>query len=330
MSIKETEEINLKNRLKSIVLRAIRARTFIVIILIIITSIIIKTYDNNFLNMKSIESLGLSVAIEVPVVIGIATLLISGGFDLSVGSVSALAMVVTGYCIIKNLSIPLAMILGLMSGLGIGFINGIIISKLKINALIVTLGTMAIARGIPLILTEGRVIVGFPKTFSFLGSGKILGLTFPIILAFIILIISEIFLRRIRVFRQIYYVGGNENSAIYAGINVNRIKLSVYMVSGLFAALNGLMMASRLMSSTPSIGQNLSLNVIAAAIIGGCTLTGGEGSLIGAVLGLIFMHLIKSGMVFMRVSVYWQGIVIGCILIFAVALDALTKSKRNN
>ena len=209
-----------------------------------------------------------------------------------------------------------------------GLINGVFVAKVKINPLIVTLGTMSIARGIPLVLTGGRAIVGFPEQFSFLGGGKIGGIFFMAIIAIILIIISDWSLRNIKSFRQLYYIGGNEKASEFAGINITKIRILIYTLSGALAAFSGIILTSRIMTSTPLVNQDLALKVIAAAIIGGCTLKGGEGSIVGAVLGLIFMFLISSAMVFLSISPYFQQIVIGSILIIAVSIDVIIRSRR--
>lgn len=303
-------------------------RSSVVIILIIISVIILRILSPSFLSLRSIQSLSIALSLEIPVVVGMAILLISGGFDLSVGSVSALSMVITGICLVKGLNIFISVLLGLLSGAAIGLLNGVLISRLKINALIVTLGTMTIARGIPLVMTGGQITIGFPKSFSILANEKVGGIFIPVVIALAIAVIADLSLRNIRTFRQIYYVGGNEKAAIFSGINVNRIRVYVYLLSGIFAALNGIILSSRIMSATPLVNPDLALRVIAAAIIGGCTLAGGEGSVLGACLGLIFMFIISSAMVFLGISVYWQGIVVGAILIIAVAIDVLTREKE--
>jgi ribose transport system permease protein len=324
MESKNTKKISIS----SFFIRFLQMRSSVVIILIVLIFIALYFLSPNFISITNFGTLSIAVASEIPVLIGMAILLISGGFDLSVGSVSAMAMVVTGLSINNGINIYLSILLGILSGVMIGLINGFFVAKLRINALIVTLGTMTIARGIPLVLTGGRAIVGFPEEFGFLGGGKIGGIYFMAIIAVVLVIAADWSLRNIRSFRQLYYVGGNEKASIFAGINITRIRIMTYTLSGALAAFSGIILTSRIMTSTPLVNQDLALKVIAAAIIGGCTLKGGEGSIIGAVLGLIFMFLINSAMVFLGISPYFQGIVIGGILIVAVSIDVLLKSKK--
>lgn len=316
------------NRGFSKVKRLFQIRESMVILLTLLFIIVMRFLTPNFFTFNNFKAIGIAVAMETPVVIGMGILLITGCFDLSVGSVSALASMVAGISMIKGNNIILSIIMGLIAGLLIGIFNGVMVTRLKINALIATLATMTIARGITLLIGGGKIQYGFPEAFAFLGRGKIFNIYFCIWLALIMVIIGDLCLRKIRAFRQIYYIGGNEMAAIYAGIKVDRVRMVAFSLCSLLASVNGIMVSSRVLAATPVINVDLPLRVIAAAIIGGCTIRGGEGSVVGSFMGIVFMFLIYNAMVLLRISVFWQGIVIGLVLASAVAIDSLRKMKR--
>ncbi len=316
------------NRGFSKVRKIFQIRESVVIFLTLFFIVAMRFSTPNFFTFNNFKAVGIAIAMDAPVVIGMGILLITGCFDLSVGSVSALASMVAGIFLVRGNSIILSVIFGLIAALLIGILNGVMVTKLGINALIATLATMTIARGITLLISQGKILYGFPESYAFLGRGEILNIYFSFWLAIIMVIIGDFCLRKIRAFRQIYYVGGNESAAIYAGIKVGRIRMVAFSLNGLLAGWAGILVSSRVLAATSIINIDLPLRVIAAAIIGGCTIKGGEGSVVGSFLGIVFMYLIYNAMVLLKITVYWQGIVIGLILATAVAIDSFSKARR--
>jgi ribose transport system permease protein len=267
----------------------------------------------------------LGFATSAIIVVGMTSALVSGGFDLSVGSVFALGGVTAAIALRADIPIGLSILIGVGVGMLAGFITGTLITRAGINPFIATLGMMSIARGAGYAITEGSPLANLPKDFFVYGQGQILGVPNLVVIAFLIVIIGDILMRRASLFRQIYYVGGNEDAARLSGINVNRVKLGVYTLSGLLAALAGVLSVSRFTVADPGAGTGEELRIIAACIIGGSSLQGGKGTVFGGLLGLIFVGFINNGMVLLRVPVYWQTLAMGAILLLAVGFDTLSQ-----
>lgn len=304
----------------------IRELTLIVLIAAII--IVMSNVNPYFLSFSNFRAVAVGMAPTAIIVIGMAILLASGGFDLSVGSVMALSSTVVALLLLTGMPIPLAVVCGLVLGGIVGVVNGLLVTGLGINPLIATLGTMSIARGIALVLTEGFSVSSLPASFAWIGKADIGG--FPVIVLFTILLVVlfDLAVRHTRFFRQVYFIGANEKAAMLSGIHVRRVRIILYALTGILAALAGVLLASRLMSGTPTAGNGIELQVLAAAVIGGASLRGGEGTILGAFLGVVFVALINNTMTMLAVSIYWQMIVIGGVLVTAVALDMLIRSKR--
>jgi len=184
-----------------------------------------------------------------------------------------------------------------------------------------------VARGIALGITQGSPVINVPSDFAWLGQGSVWGIPFPFIILCVLVLVTDILLRNGRTLRQLYYVGGNQKAARFSGIQVDRIILLTFIGSGVAAALGGIISMARLTSGIPTAFEGVELQVIAACVIGGASLSGGEGTIIGAILGLVFMALVSNAMTMLGVSVYWEGVVTGTILIVAVASDMLTRRR---
>ncbi|MCV0426985.1 MAG: ABC transporter permease [Roseibium sp.] len=280
-----------------------------------------------FLSASNFRAVAVGMTPTAIIVIGMAILLASGGFDLSVGSVMALSSTVVALLLLAGVPMPVAVILGLLLGAVAGLVNGILITMIGINPLVATLGTMSIARGIALVLTEGFSVSSLPPAFGYIGKASLLGIPLLVILTLSLIILFDLAVRHTRFFRQIYFIGANEKAAMLSGIAVNRVRIIAYILTGVLAALAGVLLASRLMSGTPTAGNALELQVLAAAVIGGASLRGGEGTILGAFLGVVFVALINNAMTMLAVSIYWQMIVIGAVLVCAVALDMLVRRQ---
>jgi ribose transport system permease protein len=322
------------NVLISLLGQIARLREFFLILLIVLIGFVLHLKTGHFFTERNLTAIALGFSPLAFMAVGMTAALVSGGFDLSVGSVFALGGVVTAVALRDDmlfgaLPIGLSMVMGIAAGVLAGFVNGLLITRAQINPFITTLGMMSIARGAGYAITEGSPIARLPKEFFTLGQGEFLGLSNLIWIALVVLIIGDILMRRSAMFRQIYYVGGNEDAARLSGINVDRVKLGVYTLSATLAALAGVLSVSRFTVADPGAGSGYELQVIAACIIGGASLNGGKGTVFGALLGLVFVGFINNGMVQLRVPVYWQNLAMGVILLLAVGSDTLSQRLRS-
>jgi ribose transport system permease protein len=281
-----------------------------------------------FLSVANFQAMIAGMVPTAIIVVGMTILLVSGSFDLSVGSVMALASTLVALLLLAGVPIPVAILATCVLGLAVGALNGLIVTGLGVNPLIATLGTMSMARGAALVFTEGFSLTSLPEGFAMFGKAQFFGLPAMAWIMLAIVILGDIGLRRTRFLRQVYFIGGNERAAALSGIPVARVRVVCFMLSGLLAAFAGILLASRLMSGTPTAGNALELQVLAAAVIGGASLRGGEGTVLGAFLGVVFVALLSNAMTMLAVSIYWQMIVTGLVLIVAVAIDML--ARRTN
>jgi ribose transport system permease protein len=305
--------------------RLVRAREFTLVAMIVMIGVALQLITGRFFTTPNLSAISLGFATSAIIVFGMTAALVSGGFDLSVGSVFAMGGVAVALALRADLPIPIAIMCGVGAGGLAGLVNGLLITKVQINPFITTLGMLGIARGISLAITEGTILAGLPDEFSVFGQGKTLNIPNLILIALLTILIGDILMRRSAAFRQIYYVGGNEEAARLSGINVDRVKLLVYTLSGSLAALAGVFSVSRFSVADPGAGVGEELRIIAACIIGGCSLRGGKGTVIGGLLGLIFVGFINNGLILLRVPVYWQQLSMGVVLLLAVGFDTLSQ-----
>lgn len=284
----------------------------------------------NFLNRANLIALLVGLSFDMIVAVGMTILMASGGFDMSVGSTLALAGAVAGYSITKfGAPVWMGIVLGLLTGAVIGLTNGLLVTKIRVNPFIATLGMMQVGRGIVFLATSGLGISNLPDAFNYFGQEKWLGLQIPVWIMAFLVIVAEILLRRSSYFRQSYFVGGNERSARLSGIDSDKVKIVNYVIVAVMAAISGLLLAGRMGTASVSAGLGAELRVISAVVIGGASLSGGEGSIIGALLGVILLNLISNGLNLLGINVYWQNVVIGGVLIVAVAADSLSHRSKS-
>ena len=254
--------------------------------------------------------------------LGMTFVLIAAGIDLSVGSVMGFGGVVAGFCMVNyNLPIWLSIVITLVFGLLIGFVNGAFIVKFNIPPMIMTLGMMYIARGAVFVATKGLPIYPIPKAFQAIEQGTFLGMPTIISICLVLCVFFQIILTRTTFGRSVYAIGGNSEAAKLSGISTRKVTIKVYAICGLMAALAGVLMSARLGSAQPSSGEGYEMNVIAACIIGGTSTFGGRGTVLGTTIGALFMSVLSNSMTLMKVDVYYQKLVIGAVLIAAVILD---------
>ncbi|MDI6693447.1 MAG: ABC transporter permease [Anaerolineales bacterium] len=305
-------------------------REFSLFIVLVVVSLIMTMVSDVFMNKANIEAILLGLSVEATIAVGMVILLISGGLDLSVGSTLAFTGVVCGLALtVLKLPAVISILLGLLAALGIGLINGLLVSKLKINPFIATLGMQITVRGLTLVLASGKAVLNLPASFTVVGQGRLFGVQYPIYIMLTLVIVGDLLMRNSRFFRQSYYIGGNEKAAGLSGIPVDLVKIFNYCLVALLAGIAGIMITARFGSSSLTVGTGVELRVITATIIGGASLSGGEGSVFGAFLGALFMGVLANALNLLGMDIYWQNLVTGLILIIAVVVDVLNERRKS-
>lgn len=298
--------------------------------IIAVLFILLSLTTPGFLTAENLKTTLIGLVLDGIVAVGMTLVLVAAGVDLSVGSVLALSSVLVGYLAYNDINIWLASLIAIVVSLLTGFVNGFFISRVGLNPLIMTLGMMSVARGVAYVITEGAPIsiTGMNPSFLYFGQGEILGIPTIVIILLILVILGDILLRKTVYLRQVYYVGSNEKAAKLSGIHVKNIHLMVYTVSAVLAGLAGLLSLARFSVATPTAGMGAELRAIAACVIGGASLTGGVGTIVGSLLGVVLVGLVNNALVLMDVSVYWQQLVTGLVLIIAVTWDVISHRKK--
>jgi len=281
----------------------------------------------NFFTSTNLSSVVRQTAVINIMALGMTMIIITGGIDLSVGAILAMGGVVGTMAMEKGLSIPVGVLIGILTGLGCGLANGLMITQLRIQPFIVTLGTLGIFRGTTLIITNGLPVHQIPQQFSYMGEGNLLGVPFVLWILIACAIVTHILLEHTRLGRYTFAIGSNREAAVYAGIPVKFHTTAVYAIGGALTGLAGMIEASQLMTGQPTAGQGYELQAIAAVVIGGGSLQGGEGSVMGTLVGAFIMGLLSNGSDLLGVSPYLQQAIIGAVIILAVTLDEVRKRR---
>ena len=280
-----------------------------------------------FLTTTNLSSVVRQTAVINIMALGMTLIIVSGGIDLSVGAILAFAGVVGSMAMASGDSVLVGIAVALACGLGWGFLNGLFTTWLKIPPFIVTLGTLGIARGLTLIISGGLPVTNLPKDLAFLGEGTIAGIPVALIILIVCAVVTHVILHQTKLGRYTYAIGSNAHAAVYAGIPVKSYTVAVYAISGMLCGLAAMIESSRLMTGQPTAGVGYELQVIAAVVIGGGSLTGGEGSVIGTLIGAFIMGLLANGSDLLGINPYLQQAIIGGIIILAVALDEARKRR---
>lgn len=267
-------------------------------------------------------------SINAIVAVGMTYVIIAGGIDLSVGSLVALSGVVLAVALQAGWTPAVAIVAALAVGAGTGLVNGLIIAFGRLPPFIMTLGMMSVARGAALLFTDGRPVSGFDAAFRSIATGRVLGVPAPILLTLAIYLVAHFVLSRTRFGRYVYGIGGNEEATRLSGVNVRFHKTMVYVVSGLASAIAAVLLTARLNTAQPIAGIMYELDAIAATVIGGTSLSGGEGGLAGTLIGALTMGVLRNGLNLLGVSSFLQQLVIGMVIIVAVLVDLAMKEKR--
>jgi ribose transport system permease protein len=295
-----------------------------IVAVMLILGAILSILSPRFLTTGNVTNLLKQVATLSLLAAGQTLVILSAGIDLSVGSVLALSAVLMGGLMNTHAVSPFfAMVLGVLAATGLGAVNGIIIAKAKIPPFIVTLGMMGIARGLALVYTRGASFQLRSELVTFVGSGMVIGVPFPIIMVVVVYIVLYLILKQNVFGRNVYAIGDNEDASRLAGIDVDLHKIAIYTISGFCAGLAAVVMIGRLSSAPPNVAVQAELQAIAAVIIGGTSFAGGIGSVETTLIGAMIMTMITNGLNILGVSSFWQQVFVGSIIIIAVWLDKL-------
>jgi ribose/xylose/arabinose/galactoside ABC-type transport system permease subunit len=282
----------------------------------------------HFLTVSNLLNVAQQTSINAIIAVGLTFVIIGGGIDLSVGSVVAFSGVVLATLLQREVPVPLAILGGIGTGLAAGLANGLLITFGRLPPFIATLGMMSVARGGALLFTDGRPVSGFPEAFRWLANGEVLRVPVPIVLMALVYAAAHFALRRTPFGRYVLAIGGNEEAAVLSGVPVRRHKPMVYGLCGALSGLAAVVLSARLNSAQPIAGINYELDAIAATVIGGTSLMGGQGSVIGTLVGALIMGVLRNGLNLLGVSSFVQQLVIGVVIILAVLMDVAFKPRK--
>jgi ribose transport system permease protein len=295
--------------------------------------------SDKFLTLANQRNILLQISVNLCLSIGMTLVILTGGIDLSVGSILALSGAVAAGLLKNGLTLKIfgvvlqftsfgAVVAGVLIGCLLGLHNGIAITKFKLPPFVATLGMLGIARGLTMLWTGGFPVTGLGAEFGFLGEGFFLGVPMPVWIAAALVVIFYAMSKRTMLGRYIYAVGGNEKATAFSGISVDRVKLWVYALAGALAAVAGIIVTARLDAADPKAGLGYELDSIAAVVIGGTSLSGGRGSILGTVLGCLIIGVLNNGLFLLDVSAFWQLVIKGYVILLAVVVDKLGSRKE--
>ena len=301
-------------------------------IALLILCIGLTILSDKFLTVDNGWNVLRQISVNICISVGMTLVVLTAGIDLSVGSILAFSGAVAAGLLKSGISFPgndlfigftlLGTVLaGIATGSFLGFFNGWVITKFKVPPFVATLAMLTVARGFTLLWTKGYPISSLGTDFAYIGTGWFLGIPILVWIAVAVIIAAMIISNKTALGRYIYAIGGNENAAILSGININKVKIIVYTIAGALAAIGGIMVTSRLDSAQPNAGMSYELDAIAAVVIGGTSLSGGRGTIIGTVLGAIIIGVLNNGLVLLDVSPFWQQVVKGMVILLAVIID---------
>lgn len=309
------------------------------LIALLLMCLVVGLLSDKFLTVANGWNVMRQISVNVCISVGMTLVVLTAGIDLSVGSILAFCGAVTAFLIKFGIEIPSldlfigftllgGIVVGLLTGGLLGAFNGWTITRFKVPPFVATLAMLTIARGLTMLWTGGFPISGLGENFAVLGTGWFLGIPVPVWISAIVVVWAIIITKKTKLGRYIYAIGGNENAARLSGINIKKIKIIVYSLAGMLAAIGGLIVTSRLDSAQPNAGMSYELDAIAAVVIGGTSLSGGKGTILGTVLGAIIIGVLNNGLVLLDVSPFWQQVVKGLVILLAVILDKMGSDKE--
>jgi ribose transport system permease protein len=305
------------------------ARQFGTLFGLFVLIILLWILTPHFLTVSNLLNVAQQTSINAIIAVGMTFVIIAAGIDLSVGSIMAFSGVVLASALEAGLPLPIALLISLAMGMACGLLNGLFITYGKLPPFIATLGMMSVARGAALLYTQGRPISGFGEDFRSFATGEILGIPAPVIIMIIVYLIAHFVLNRTKLGRYTYAIGGNEEAAVLSGINVKFVKTMIYGFCGMLSGLAAIILTARLNSAQPIAGIMYELDAIAATVIGGTSLMGGEGRIVGTLIGALIMGVLRNGLNLLGISSFVQQIVIGSVIIIAVLIDMALKKRKN-
>ena len=308
------------------------------LIALLLLCIVLSFLTDKFFTADNGLNILRQVAVNAIIATGMTLIVLTAGIDLSVGSVLALCGAVTAGLFKSGLefvsadlfvgfTILGAILGGLLIGTLLGWFNGFTVTKFNVPPFVATLAMLTIARGFTMLYTKGHPISNLGKDFAFIGAGSLLGIPVPVWIAVIVVLIAVFITQKTKLGRYIYAIGGNEQAAKLSGINIKKVKLTVYAMAGALAALGGIIVTARLDSAQPNAGVSYELDAIAAVVIGGTSLSGGKGSVWGTVMGAVIIGVLNNGLVLLNVSPFWQQVVKGGVILLAVIIDKIGEKK---
>lgn len=302
------------------------------LVVLILLMIIMSILNDRFLTWGNMVTVLRQTSINAVIATGMTFAILIGGIDLSVGSVLAICGAIAASLISSGMDALLAVGITLLLGLGIGLVNGVLISKGRLQPFIATLGTMTLLRGATLVYTQGKPIssngAADSLTFSKIGTGYLLHIPIPVYIMILVFLIAYYILRHLRIGRYIYALGSNEEATLYSGIRTDNVKLFVYAVSGLLAALAAVIVTARLGSAQPTAGMGYELDAIAAVVLGGTSMAGGVGTIYGTAVGALIIGILNNALNLLQVPSYYQDVAKGVVILIAVLLDRKQKASR--
>jgi ribose transport system permease protein len=291
-------------------------------------SIVLWILTPHFLTLPNLLNVAEQTTIIAVISVGMTWVIICGGIDLSVGSVVAFSGVVLASTLQAGWPLPVALVIGLGTGLAVGLLNGILVTRGRLPPFIATLGMMSVARGVALMFTQGRPISGFSELFRRISTGDILHIPVPVLIMALVYLLSHTLLTKTRFGRHVYAVGGNEEAANLSGVSVSRVKALVYAQCGMLSGLAAILLTARLNSAQPIAGIMYELDAIAATVIGGTSLLGGEGTIFGTLVGALIIGVLRNGLNLLGTPSFTQQVVIGSVIIVSVLLDMALRASR--
>lgn len=312
--------------------KIVKSREFGIALVILMLVIILSIVTDTFLSVSNLNSVALGFCADGIIAFGMTFILISGQIDLSVGSVMGLSAVIAGKLYFDcDVNIWLACAIAIAIAVGLGALIGWLIAYFRTVPFIITLGMQGVARGLCYVLTSGAPIAITGEAvagFRSLGGGKIGGVASFVIILLVIAVICQFLLKKTKYFAQVYFIGSNEKAAAYAGVDVLKTKIILYMISAFLSCLAGLLSLSRFGVATATLGAQAESRAITAAVIGGTAMSGGMGSIVGTVLGLILVHFVTNGLVLLHVSIYWQDFASYLMLVLVIIFDTVRQKKE--
>ncbi len=306
------------------------------LIALMIMAVAMTILSDKFATSDNLFNVARQISVNLCISVGMTMVILTGGIDLSVGSILAFTGAIAAGLIKNGIEVEGAnlffgftllgvLIISLAAGGILGWFNGFMITKFKVPPFVATLAMLTIARGLTMLYTKGFPVTQLGNDFDFIGTGWFAGVPMPVWISILVIVVSVFFMNKTRTGRYIYAIGGNERAALLSGVKVNRVKVIVYIIAGVLSGVAGLLVTARLDSAQPNAGLGYELDSIAAVVIGGTSLSGGKGSILGTVIGVLIIGVLNNGLVLLDVSPFWQQVIKGLVILLAVIIDRMQK-----